>query len=84
MMSPFGAIAHAVGPMNVSRASLRDAGLAERQQHLAVGAELEQLKATPFGRGIVGERTAVARPEVAVAVLAESVRLHEHAVAEAS
>ena len=53
MMSPLGAIAHAVGPMNVSRAGLRDAGLAERQQHLAVGAELEQLEPAPLGRGIV-------------------------------
>ncbi len=34
-------------------AGLRDAGLAERQQHLAVGAELEQLEPAPLGRGIV-------------------------------
>ena len=32
--------------------------------------------------GLSCERSAVARPEVAVAVLTESVRLHEHAVAE--
>ena len=34
-------------------AGLRDARLAERQQHLPVGAELEQLKPSPLGRGIV-------------------------------
>ena len=42
-------------------AGLRDAGLAERQQHLAVGAELEQLEAAPLGRGIV-LRTVRCRP----------------------
>src|SRR6185503_15715647 len=46
------------------------------------GAELEQLEAAPFRGGNVGERAAVAGPEVTVAVLAEAVRLHEHAVAE--
>ena len=63
-------------------AGLRDAGLAERQQHLAIGTELEQLEPAALRRRIVRERSAVARPEVAVAVLTESMRLHEHAVAE--
>ena len=45
MMLPLGAIAQAVGPMNVSVPAFDDAGLAERQQQLAVRAELEQLEA---------------------------------------
>ena len=64
-------------------ACLRHARLAERQQHLPFRAELEQLEAPALRGGIVLERSAVARPEVAVAVLAESVGLHEHAAAEA-
>ena len=58
---------------------LRDARLAEREQHLALGAELEHLEAAARRARIVLERAAVARPEVAVAVPAEAVRLHEHA-----
>src|SRR5262245_111432 len=63
-------------------AGFRDAGLAQRQQHFSVWAELEQLKSTALRRGVVHEGSAVACPEIAVVVLTESVRLHEHPVAE--
>ena len=82
MMSPFGAIAHAVGPMNVSVPAFETPALPSDSSTLPSGLNLNSWKPRPLVAGIVLERSAVARPEVAVAVLAESVRLHEHAVAE--
>src|SRR6185295_4497812 len=61
---------------------LRDTGFAQCEQHLPFRAELEQLESAALRRRIVLERSAVAGPEIAVAVLTESVRLHEHATAE--
>ena len=61
----------------------RHAGLPEAHQQLAVLAELVELEAAPGRRRIVPERTAVAGPQVAVAVHAEPVGLHDQTVAEA-
>ena len=56
----------------------RHAGLAERQQQLAVLIELEDLIAAHAGdAGDVVERPAIDRPEIAVAVLTQSVRRRE-------
>ena len=64
-------------------AGARDAGLAETEQQLAVLRELVQLKAAALRRRILGERPAVADPQVAVVIHAEAVCLHEQAAAEA-
>ena len=72
------------------------AGLAERQQHLAIGAELDHLVADHLGRhrrqrrisglaGPAGRQVAltVGHPDVAVAIDVDAVREDEHALAEA-
>ena len=82
-MSPFAATAQAVGPMKVSVPAARDACLTEAEQELAVLRELVQLKAATLGRRVLGERSAVADPEVAVMIHAEAVALHEQPAAEA-
>ena len=56
---------------------------AEAHQQLAVPTELVELEASPGCGGVVAERTAVAGPQLAVAVHAEAVGLDDHAVAEA-
>ena len=61
----------------------RDARLAEAQQQLPVGAELVHLEAAAVRLRTVAERTAVARPQVAVVVHAEAVRRHDRAFADA-
>src|SRR5690606_37684218 len=60
-----------------------DAGLAEAEQQLAVLRELVKLKPAAARRRVLGERPAVARPKIAVVVHAETVCLHEQALAEA-
>src|SRR5438270_7610627 len=59
-----------------------NACLAQGLQHLSVLIELEHLISAASSARNVGEGTAIARPEIAVAVLAKSVGLHEHAVTE--
>ncbi len=75
-MSPLSATATSVGPLKVSGPSpstLR----AERQQHLAVGAELEDLVALAVQAELVG------RPDEAFGVDVKAVGPHEHPLAEA-
>ena len=61
----------------------RDARLAEAQQQLPVGAELVHLEAAAVRLRTVAERTAVARPQVAVVVHAQAVGRHDRAFADA-
>ena len=76
-MSPFGAITTADGALNSIRTAAGDVRLAERHQHLAVGAELENLVAFAAAAEPVGH------PHVALAVDVQTVREQQQAGAEA-
>ena len=76
-MSPFGAVTTADGALNSSGPLPGVSGLAERHQHLAVGAELEHLVAFAVAAEAVGH------PHVAVAVDVQAVREQQQAGAEA-
>src|SRR5262249_39982791 len=63
-------------------ARFRHTRLAQGLEQLPILIELEHLIAAARRSRGIGERAAVASPEISVAILAESVRLYEHAIAE--
>ena len=83
MMSPFAATAHAVGPMNVSSPARETPALPRLSSSSPSGLNLCIWKPRPVRLRTVAERTAVARPQVAVVVHAEAVRRHDRAFADA-
>ena len=77
-MSPFGAMTTSDGSLKMIGAAAGDARLAERHQHLAVRAELDDLLALCRPCCL-----RVGHPDVAVAVDVQAVRKHEQPCADA-